>query len=470
MAWTIRDVIDAVGGRLLSGDAAAALSGISIDTRTLKPGDLFIAVRGERFDGHDFVEAAFAAGAAGAVISEPMTALPPAVVSGRALIVVPDTTTALQKLARAVRRRSGARIVAITGSAGKTTTKDITAAFLELRYRVMRSSGNFNNHIGLPLSLLELRAGAEVAVVELGMNHAGELRRLVEIAEPDVRVWTNVAEVHLEFFASVEAIADAKAELLGGATAETVLVANADDGRVMARVPAFPGRVITFGTAAGATVRASDIAERGIDGTTARVDTGAGNVRIEVPLLGTGNLQNVLAAIAVAVEFGVPLAEVTERVRTLRASAHRGDVIRLGHGVVVVDDAYNSNPGALQGALAVVAAERRFARRVAVLGEMLELGPQGLALHEACGRAAAASGLSLLVTVGGRAARRMARAAVDEGMNESAVVHVESSAEAAEVAGSSVRAGDLVLVKGSRGIKTERVVERLTTVFTAWRG
>jgi UDP-N-acetylmuramoyl-tripeptide--D-alanyl-D-alanine ligase len=467
MAWTVRDLIDAVGGRLLSGDPAAALPGISIDTRTLEPGDLFIAIRGERFDGHDFVEAAFAAGAAGAVISEPMTALRPALVSGGALIVVPDTTTALQKLARSVRRRSGARVVGITGSAGKTTTKDVTAAFLGLRYRVMRSSGNFNNQIGLPLSLLELRGGAEVAVVELGMNHAGELRRLVEIAEPDVRVWTNVAEVHLEFFASVEAIADAKAELLGGATPETVLVANADDGRVMARVPAFPGRVVTFGTAVGATIRASGIENRGIDGTAARIDAGTGSVRVDVPLLGAGNMRNVLAAIAVAVEFGVPLDEVTERARTLRAAAHRGEVIRLGHGVIVVDDAYNSNPSALQGALAVVAAERRFARRVAVLGEMLELGPQSLALHEACGRAVAASGLSLLVTVGGEAARRMGRAAVNEGMSESAVVHAESSTEAAEIAGSSVRAGDLVLVKGSRGIKTERVVERLATLFAA---
>jgi UDP-N-acetylmuramoyl-tripeptide--D-alanyl-D-alanine ligase len=467
MVWTVQDLVDAVGGRLLSGDPEAALAGISIDTRTLKPGDLYIAIRGERLDGHDFVEAAFAEGAAGAIISEPMNALRPAVVSGRALIVVADTTTALQKLARAVRRRSDARVVAITGSAGKTTTKDVTAAFLELRYRVMRTSGNFNNHIGLPLSLLALREGAEVAVVELGMNHAGELRRLVEIAEPDVRVWTNVAEVHLEFFPSIEAIADAKAEVFGGATRHTLLVANADDRRVMARVPAFPGRVVTFGTAAGATVRATGIEERGIDGTTARVETGSGSVRIEVPLLGVANVQNVLAAIAVAVEFGVPLGDVAERARTLRPSAHRGEVIRLGHGVVVIDDAYNSNPSALLGALGVVAAEGRFARRVAVLGEMLELGPQGLELHEVCGRAAAASGLSLLVTVGRQAACRMARAAVDDGMPESSVVQVESSAEAAEIAGSSVRAGDVVLVKGSRGIRTESVVERLKEVFAA---
>src|SRR5512140_1450964 len=206
MTLTVADLLGAVGGRLLAGDAAATLRGVSIDTRTLKAGDLFVAIRGDRLDGHDFVEAALAAGASGAVIGEPMPGMRPDLVAGRALVVVGDTTRALQRLARWVRHRSGARVVAITGSAGKTTTKDVAAAFLELRYRVMRSSGNRNNHIGLPLSLLELDERTEVAVVELGMNHAGEIRRLVDIAEPDVRVWTNVAELHLEFFPSVDAI------------------------------------------------------------------------------------------------------------------------------------------------------------------------------------------------------------------------------------------------------------------------
>ncbi len=467
MTWTVADLLGAVGGRLLAGDAAATVPGVSIDTRTLRPGDLFVAIRGDRLDGHDFVEAALAAGASGAVIGEPMPALRPDLVSGRALVVVGDTTRALQRLARWVRERSGARVVAITGSAGKTTTKDVTAEFLGLRYRVMRSSGNWNNHIGLPLSLLALDERTEVAVVELGMNHAGEIRQLVAVAEPDVRVWTNVAEVHLEFFPSVEAIADAKAEIFDGATRHTVLVANADDSRVMARVPAFPGRVVTFGTSVGADVRATDVEDRGIDGTSARVETAAGTVRLDVPLLGAGNLRNVLAAVAVAGEFGVPLDAVAGRARTLRASAHRGDVIRLARGVVVIDDAYNANPGAVRGVLAVMAAERRFARRVAVLGEMLELGAGSAALHEACGRAAAAAGLARLVTVGGDAARRMGQAAVGEGMSESAVTHAATSVEAAEIAAVLVQPGDLVLVKGSRGIRTERVVERLASEFAA---
>jgi UDP-N-acetylmuramoyl-tripeptide--D-alanyl-D-alanine ligase len=465
MLLTVADIVEATGGRLLCGHGAAAVSGISIDSRTLKAGEIYVAIRGERLDGHAFVEPALRAGAAGVVISQPMGSLAPALVDGRALIVVPDTTGALQRLARWVRRASGARVVAITGSAGKTTTKDVTAAFLELRHRVMSSSGNLNNHIGLPLSLMELRHGADVAVVELGMNHAGEISRLVKIAEPDVRVWTNVAPVHLEFFPSVDAIAEAKAELFEGATEATRLVANADDPRVMARVPRFPGRAVTFGLAAQASVTASEIEDGGIDGMAARVRTGAGTVRLRVPLLGRANLQNVLAAVAVAGEFGVPLDEIAARAATLRAAEHRGDVLRLGGGAAVVDDAYNSNPRAVQGALGVIAGERRFARRVAVLGEMLELGGGALGLHEECGRAAAGAGLSLLLTVGGEPARAMGRAAVEAGMPAASVRHAGSSEEAAEIAAAEVHAGDLVLVKGSRGIRTERVVERLVSKF-----
>jgi UDP-N-acetylmuramoylalanine--D-glutamate ligase len=462
---TVGAIADAVSGRLVSGDRATVVDGVSIDTRRLKAGELYVAIRGERYDGHDFVAAAFEAGACGAIVSRPIGELPGALAAGRAVIVVPDGTGALQRLARWVRRASGARVVAITGSAGKTTTKDVAAAFLGLRHRVMQTVGNLNNHIGLPLSLLELRHGADVAVVELGMNHAGEISRLVAISEPDVRVWTNVADVHLEFFASVDAIADAKAEVMEGATPDSVLVANADDPRVTTRVVRFPGRVITFGSAEGASVRASAIEERGIDGMAADVRTGAGRVRLEVPLLGRGNLQNVVAAVAIAAHFGVPLEAMADRAPTIRAASHRGDVLRLDRGVVLVDDTYNSNPRALQGALAVIAAEQRLGRRVAVVGEMLELGAASVPLHEACGRAAAESGLSLLITVGGEAARALGRAAVEAGMPGAAVRHADSSADAADMAAALVQPRDLVLVKGSRGIGTEAVVDRLEARF-----
>src|SRR5690349_3148059 len=239
-------VASAMNGALVSGDVSRTLSGVSIDTRTLSPGDLFVAVRGERFDGAQFAAAAIDAGAAGVVVPRGWRAAAGANVRGAAVIEVDDTTSALQMLARAIRRDSGAKVVAITGSAGKTTTKEATSELLSTRYRVIRNRGNFNNHIGLPLSLVELRRRPEIAVVELGMNHAGEISTLVRIAEPEVRVWTNVGDAHVGFFASVDAIADAKAEIFEGARPSDLLVANADDGRIAARMPAFGGRVSTF--------------------------------------------------------------------------------------------------------------------------------------------------------------------------------------------------------------------------------
>jgi len=456
---------EAMGGRLVAGPGDAPVTDVSIDSRTLARGDLFIAIRGERFDGHAFVPRAMDAGAIGAVVAQQespwSTAWPP----GGVLVLVDDTTRALQALARHVRRESGSQVVAITGSAGKTTTKEVTAAFLELRYRVLRSGGNLNNHIGLPLSLLGLRSRPEIAVVELGMNHAGEIRTLVAIADPDVRVWTNVAEVHSAFFPSLDAIADAKAEVLEGATPQSVLVANADDPLVMARVRRFAGLVRTFGMEAPADVRASGIEELGLDGTAAAVRTAAGTATLRTPLIGRGNLANVLAAATVALEYGVPLGSIVERAACLRPAPRRGDVMRLAGGVTVIDDSYNSNPRALQAALQVAAQERRSARRIAVLGEMLELGGGSTALHEACGRAAASAGLDALVTVGGEPARALGTAAVHAGLPAASVSHAATSDEAAAMTVSLVRPGDLVLVKGSRAVRTDVVVDRLTVEF-----
>ena len=239
------------------------------------------------------------------------------------------------------------------------------------------------------------------------MNHAGEIRTLTAIAEPDVRVWTNVAPAHLQFFASIDAIADAKAEILEGANAETVLVANVDDPRVSARLFQFKGRVVTFGLERRADISASRVREMGIEGTLSDLQTPIGRAMLHAPLLGRGNLANVLAAAAVALHFEVPLDEVVRRTATLRAAPGRGEVLTLAGGIVVIDDSYNSNPAALAQALGVLAQERRFGRRIAVIGEMLELGEQGALLHAASGETAARAGLDLLVTVGGAQARAL---------------------------------------------------------------
>ena len=394
-----RDVAAAMNGRLATGRPEARLDNVSIDSRTVQAGDLFFAIHGERFDGHDFVASAIGSGAAGVVVhrAESVEAAREAAAVGPSPVVieVEDTTRALQALARDVRRQSGARVVAITGSAGKTTTKEVTAAFLALRYRTFRNKGNLNNHIGLPLSLLELRTRPEMAVVELGMSAPGEIRTLVAIAEPDVRVWTNVGEAHLESFPSVDAIADAKAEILEGADRDACLVMNADDGRVVERTQSFAGRVRTFGIEKPADVRASNVEDRGLDGMRATVGISAAfgkaeSVTLDIPLLGRANLANVLAGMAVALDADVPLPSIVERAATLAPASHRGEVTRLASGVTVMDDAYNANPLAVRRALEVIASEPHARRRVAVLGEMLELGPESVRLHEECGRAAVA--------------------------------------------------------------------------------
>jgi UDP-N-acetylmuramoyl-tripeptide--D-alanyl-D-alanine ligase len=454
---TLGELARAVAGRVVAGAPQTPIDGFSIDSRSLSPGDLFVAICGDRFDGHRFVDDALARGACGALVSD-TAALGSSAAMG---VVVDDTVRALQELGRYIRRASNARVVAITGSAGKTTTKELTASVLGARYRVFRNRGNLNNHIGLPLSLLELRTRPEVAVVELGMNGPGEIRRLVEIAEPELRVWTNVAEVHAEFFPSIDAIADAKAEILEDATPDTVVVANAADHRVMSRMSGFPGRVATFGVEVEAEVTATEVEDRGLEGTRALVRTPAGATTVTTSLLGRGNLANVLAAVAVALQLQVPLGAVPERVAAVDAPPHRGQVRQLARGVVVVDDSYNSNPLAVTHALQTMARDHRVGRRVAVLGEMLELGARADALHRATGRVSAGAGLGLLLTVGGDAARTLGTTAVAAGMPSSRVIHCEDSEEAAARLMKMLQADDVVLVKGSRGVGTELVVARL---------
>ena len=452
----------AAGGRLVAGRPDVELGDISIDSRRIRLGDVFLAIRGNRHDGHDFIAEALRKGAAGVIVSD-TTAAPVTGASGvaPATIVVGDTIRALQSMARDVRRRSGAQVVAITGSVGKTTTKELTAAFIGTRHDVVRNEGNLNNHIGLPLSLLALGRRPDVAVVEIGMNHAGEIHTLVGIAEPNVRVWTNVAEVHAESFSSIEGIADAKAEILDGATTCDHLVVNAGDTLAMERIGGFPGSVTTFGVGAKADVRATDVEDRGIDGMRAAVETPAGSGGLSTRLIGAGQVANVVAAIAVALRFQVPLEAMLREAAAFAPPPRRGEVIRLARGVTVVDDSYNSNPAALERALRSLGRDRGHRRRIAVLGEMLELGPRAQLLHRACGRLAVEAGFDVLVAIGGPAAQALAEGARAAGLGAGCAITCGTSEEAATLTAGLVRAGDLVLVKGSRGVRADRVADRL---------
>jgi UDP-N-acetylmuramoyl-tripeptide--D-alanyl-D-alanine ligase len=420
------------------------VTGWSVDSRTIEYGDLFFALAGERHDGHHYLFDAFRAGAAAAVVSTP---------SGfGAEIVVPDTLEALQRAATWVRREWGGRVVAITGSAGKTTTKEIVAQLLELEAPTGKTQGNLNNHVGLPLSILRLPEETRVAAIEIAMNHPGEIKQLAAIAQPHVAVVTNVGFAHAGFFESIEQVALAKRELIESLHRDGIAVLNADDPRVAAFRDIHPGPVISFGLSPSAGVRAEEV-EFMPQGVRFRVE----GTRFESSLTGRHGLMNVLAGIAAARAFGIAPARLVEAVRALAPVAMRGE--RLTHsGVTVINDCYNSNPEAVQTMLDELR-DAPARRRVAVLGEMLELGQWSEALHRDVGRHAAECGIDVLVGIRG-AARRMVEEAVRSGVPADAAFFYDEPAPAGDFLRGFLKAGDVVLFKGSRGVHVEIALNR----------
>ena len=433
----------AMGGTL-EGPAGLA-RGASIDSRTLAPGDLFFAIRGPRHDGHAFVAAAVRRGAAGAVVESGYRGAP-AGLGDRFLIRVPDPTAALGALAREERLQSGARIVAITGSLGKTTTKEAAAAAIGATRSVFRSHGNLNNQWGLPLSLLA-REDEEVGVVELGMSAPGEIRALTEIAAPDCGVLTTVAEAHLEYFGSIEAIAAAKGELFEAMPVAATAVVNHDDERVRAQAGRFGGRRVTYGFAEGVDVRGSGYAARP-SGLVFEVSAfGGPAVSVTCGLAGRHNAENVLAGLAAAAVLDVPLESAARGVADLGPLPGRGARVALPGGAVAVDETYNSSPRALRTVLREFVAQPA-PRHLLVVGDMRELGEDAEGLHRACGRLANALRLDLVVGVG-PLGRTLAAAAGALGTDTLAA---EDPQEAAALLAGALREGDLVLFKASRAV------------------
>lgn len=460
MHWTVAEVAGAVGVAAPAGvDPVARLAGVSIDSRTIRAGELFVAIHGPRHDGHAFVGAALESGALAAVVARDRAGQYPEAVRGK-LIAVADPLAALQELARAVRRQWGRRMAAVTGSTGKTTTKEILAQLLGARLRVLKSEGNLNNDYGLPLSLLRLEPEHEAAVLELGMSRRGELARLARIAEPQVGVVTNVAPVHLEFFASVDEIALAKRELIEGlAGRESVAALNADDARVARFAEFAPGRVLTFGIEAPADFRAQKIDLQGAEGAAFDCVTPAWRARLTLSLPGVHNVRNALAAIAAASVWGLTAQEVQRGLDAVRPAEMRGEVLRLEPGITVLNDCYNSNPVALAATIDLLAAAPDVTRRVLVAGEMLELGPTSAELHRAAGRHAAGKA-DWIIGVRGDA-KEIVQGAIAGGHPAARARFFENSEAAAQFLAAFVERGDFVLVKGSRGVKMERIVEAL---------
>ncbi len=431
-------------------DGNAVAAGYSIDSRTIQPGELFFAVKGERLDGHDYVEAALAGGAVAAVVSKEQL---PRYAAKINLLAVTDTLIALQTLGAAVRRRWGKPLIAVTGSTGKTTTKDAIAHLLATRYRVLKSEGNLNNQFGLPLQLLRLEAEHDIAVVELGMSRAGEITELARLAQPEMGVVTNVSAVHLGFFNAVAEIARAKYELVAALPAGGTAVLNADDEYVSQFGRDFHGRVITYALHHPADVRAEAIEDRGVEGSRFELVAGASREPVRLPLLGTHNIYNALAAAAVALERGLTPSEAAGALASLRPGKLRGQVLEVS-GATVVNDCYNSNPKALD-AMVDTLAGMRARRHIVVAGDMLELGPAARDLHRRCGAHMAARGIDIVVGVRG-AAQHIVEAAREGGVEAHFVATPE---EAGEWLAREVEAGDAVLLKASRGVRLERALE-----------
>jgi UDP-N-acetylmuramoyl-tripeptide--D-alanyl-D-alanine ligase len=450
------------GGIVLSGSRSVSLAGISIDSRTLKPGDLFFAIRGPANDGHRFIADALGRGAMGVVVDsqDPTPANFP---SDRILLQVDNTHQALKDLASEIRRLWRGSLVAITGSMGKTTTKEFATSLLQTEYTVYRSPGNYNNLFGLPLALLGLSPDDRIGIFEMGMSEPGEIAQMCAIARPDVGIITNVAPVHLAFFDSIEGIARAKGELAEGLSPTGTLIYNADDPLVSRIASRYGGNRISFGESEHADVRADGIEIVGLRETRFRL-TCVGHVRrCLIPLSGRHYVMNALPAVALGCYFRMDLERIAYALSHLRQPSMRGQILRFAGPITVIDDSYNSNPRALMEMIAAVS-PATCTRRILVAGEMLELGHESPVLHYQCGACAAEHGFDIIVAVQG-AAQELARGALAGGVPGSQVHFFTEVNPAIDFVSRKVQPGDLVLIKGSRGVHLEKMVQALRSHY-----
>lgn len=456
MKLTLEQIAHWCSGELRSSQPARHATGYSIDSRTLATDDLFFAVKGERFDGHDFVAPAILRGAVGAVVARSRAAELLPLTDHASLILVDDPLIALQQLAAAVRRHWGKRVVGVTGSAGKTTTKEAVAAVLGAGCKVLKSRGNLNNNFGLPLQLLRLELDDDIAVIEMGMNHAGEITALSRIAAPDWGVVTNVGKAHVENFADgIAGVARAKYELVQALPVDGIAFLNCDDPYVSQFGRDFHGRVILYGRGPCANLRVEHLENLGADGMRLTVAADGQRAAIHLHLLGEHNVSNALAALAVGLAAEISLEMGARALEALRPDEKRGQVIQW-HGASIINDCYNSNPEALKAMIATLAGMPT-KRHILVAGEMLELGAESPALHASCGEAAAAAKIDIVVGVRG-AASNIVDAARRAGTE---AVYVETPEDAGIWLKSNLREGDAVLLKASRGVRLERALEVL---------
>jgi UDP-N-acetylmuramoyl-tripeptide--D-alanyl-D-alanine ligase len=455
--WIVGDIVEAVGGELSLGTFDTKIHGVSTDTRTLNKGDLFVALKGKRFDGHDFLVNAIGGGAAAVMVSDVAVLGKPAV----AAIKVDDTLSALQRFAQWHRLSFEIPVIGVTGSCGKTTVKELIAAVLGTTFKVTRNPLSFNNEVGVPLSLLEISSETEVAVIEVGTNAPGEIRALCDIARPNRALLTNVGRAHLAGFGTVEAVAREK-----GAMVETVgdrgtFYVNVDNPFCVKIAEAFAGKCVTYGTGESAAWRATDIGSK--------PDEAKSSFKVEplgpfaVPLLGAHNVMNALAAVAVGADFGLSHDRIQEGLDGVETPPMRMRTVTKGSRVFL-NDAYNANPESMRAAIDALVSWEGGGRKIAVLGDMLELGDASVSEHEELGRTAARKGVDLVLVLG-QFAQNVAAGATGESMGSDAVTVCEDHTEAARILASVSAPGDVILVKGSRAMAMEKVLEEVDSVL-----
>ena len=461
MIFSVEEVLKATGGKLLQGEKQVFFEGVSTDSRTIGEGELYFALKGPHFDGHHYALEALGKKAAGVVVEE-----------GKAkdihwnghqsktIILVRDTLQALGDLARERRRRYQTPVVALTGSNGKTTSKEMIAACLETTFPILKNRGNWNNLIGLPLTLLRLTEKERVVVLEMGMNVPGEIRRLTEIAEPDVGLITNIQKVHLEGLGSLERVKEEKGELFRRMKRDGTIVVNHDDPRVVDLARGFPGQEITFGMEEPSDVMAREIRLRGIKGTAFTLIVEGEATEITLPLLGRHFVPDALSAIAIAALFGIDLEKVKEVLEHFRPAPMRMEVLSLGNGKVLINDAYNANPRSMETALETLAEVKGGGRAIAVLGDMLELGNYTEEAHLQLGRKVGELSIDLLLTLG-EWAPTVVESAVRHGIEPERTKILENHGEAISLLRRVIQEGDWVLIKGSRRMAMEKIVEGL---------
>lgn len=464
MNFTVKETAEILNAEI-HGDAGFSsriVKGVSIDTRTISEGEIFFGIKGENFDGSRFIKDAYQKGAAAAVIGRNQNADLDGIEN---YLLVDDSVEALQLLAKTIRTRiAGLKIVGITGSAGKTTTKEMTYALLKDSFKTSKTEGNLNNLYGLPLCLSRLNGDENLFVAEMGMSFAGELKKLVEIADPDVGVLLNVHPVHTVNFNSIENLAAAKAELFRNMRKNAAVIYNLDN-KWSARIGnEYEGRKITYGIENEGTLQAKKIEFRGFEGSDIVLAVDGKEYEVSIPRFGLGNVYNFLAAAAVAYAMGVDPREFDRRIKEMAYAAGRGNVFKLRENITVLDDSYNSNPVAMEMLLGFLERYRADGRKVVIAGDMLELGRRELEEHFRIGKIVAKSDIDLLITIG-KLSRNIIEGALEEGMKKNSIYHFENSSEAAEKIAKLIEKNDLVLVKGSHGIHTEVVVEKLKKSF-----